>query len=110
MNAAEAHLTTEFFPTDREAFRKHYPADGKGKTLTRQEHIDKARASIFVCNNGYRATDEEIFEIKPWLANDYEFGKYQAMEPFDRFRMMTLGLPWTDEVIEALKRDDGVRR
>lgn len=121
----ESLLIKEFFPSDREGWRKHYPPTG-GKKMTRQDHIDNARVGVegFPMGLGRRLYDgyvrlewagskkmptfeEAVFAQKPWLANDAEFAKWEMLEPFDRFRLMVTGLPWDDETIELLKSDDG---
>ena len=55
----------------------------------------------------YPTWEELVVKLKPWLANDEEFAKWQTLEPFDRFRLLVCGLPWDDEVLEMLKHDDG---
>jgi hypothetical protein len=55
----------------------------------------------------YPTWDDLVIKMKPWLANDEEFAKWSALEPFDRFRLMVCGLPWDDEVIGMLKHDGG---
>lgn len=138
-STVQAELIKQCFPSSREQWREHYPQPRPGaKTMTRQEHIDHSIVSIsgvmFPCRfyevlyyeligkpvskysefaeigfDVYPTWDELIIKFKPWLANDEEFAKWQALEPFDRFRLMVCGLPWNDEVIELLKQDNGVK-
>jgi hypothetical protein len=125
VSKVQAELISQFFPHTREEWRKLHPTDDKPK-MTRQEHIDNARVGIegFPMGlgkthyNAYRELgwsgarelptfEEAVFQLKPWLRNDEEFAKWQALEPYDRFRLMVCGLPWDDEVLELLKNDDG---
>lgn len=121
----ESLLIKEFFPSTREEWRKHNPLT-TGKKMTRQEHIDNARVGVEGFPMGLRRTyytayiesgwhgskemptfEDAVFRDKPWIANDEEFAKWQTLEPFDRFRLMVIGLPWNDETIALLKSDDG---
>lgn len=106
MDNVQASLILHFFPRTREEWREHYPPT-TGKKMTREEHISSMRGRIYIFNSGHRASDEEIFKMNPWLRNEEEFAKWQALEPFDRFRFLVGGLPWTDEMIELIKNDDG---
>lgn len=119
----ESLLIKEFFPSTREEWRKRNPPSA-GRQMTRQEHVDHC---VFVVNGiwlnkrlyeayrelGWQGSEQmlpfedAVFKEKPWLANDKEFAKWQALEPYDRFRLMVIGLPWNDEVIDLLKTDNG---
>jgi hypothetical protein len=129
MGKVQAELISHFFPHTREEWNNLNGLNGqpfKGSTMTRQDYINSSRVGIegFPMGLGkahydaYRELgwsgarelptfEEAVFQLKPWLRNDEEFAKWQALEPYDRFRLRVCGLPWSDEVIELLKNDDG---